>query len=69
MYANENFKTKAALKRAVNGGQKIGVHQPGPFGGNEPTNGTVTLEGPWYPKPHRWYARAKIENGIIVKVT
>jgi hypothetical protein len=69
MYSNRNFKTKKALKDAVAAGEKIGVHQVGPFGGNEPTNGKVYLEGPWYPEPHRWYATATLQDGVIVKVS
>ena len=69
MYSNTNFATKKALKEAVKAGEQIGVHQAGPFGGNPPQNGVVSLEGPHYPKPHRWYASATIENGVIVKVS
>jgi len=68
MYTTINFKTKKALKDAIAAGTKVRIFQPGPFGGNEPENGTVTLEGPHYPQPHRWYAQAIIENGIITKV-
>lgn len=68
MYTETNFKTKKALKEAVAAGAKIGIFQPGPFGGNEPRDGPVTLEGPHYPAPHSWYAQAEIKDGIIVKV-
>lgn len=68
MYTTKNFKTKKALKQAVANGEKIGVYQPGPFGGNEPSNGRVAVEGPHYPEPHRWYACCTLENGFIVKV-
>ena len=68
MYTTKNFKTKKALKQAVANGEKIGVYQLGPFGGNEPRNGRVAVEGPHYPEPHRWYARCTLENGFIVKV-
>lgn len=68
MYTYTNYKTKKALKEAIAAGKKERVYQPGPFGGNEPLNGTVYLEGPHYPEPHRWYAEAVLENGIIVKV-
>lgn len=69
MYSNTNFKSKKALKEAVAAGEQIGIHQVGPFGGNEPLNGRVTLEGPWCPEPHRWYAQATVENGFITKVS
>jgi hypothetical protein len=68
MYSNVNFKTKKALREAVESGRKIGIHQVGPFGGNEPREGTVCIEGPWYPQPHRWYATATVKDGVIVKV-
>ena len=30
--------------------------------------GVVYLEGPHYPKPHRWYAVGKMKNGELVHV-
>ena len=69
MYCDTNFKTKKALKEAVKRGDQVTVYQPGPFGGNEPANGQINLEGPHYPAPHRWYASAILENGVIVKVS
>ena len=45
MYVTTNFKTKKALKEAVNSGDKITIFQPGPFGGKEPTDGIVAVEG------------------------
>lgn len=68
MYTKINFKTKKALRAAVAAGDKIEVFQPGPFGGNEPKNGTVFLEGPHYPAAHTWYAEATLKNGFIVSV-
>ena len=68
MYTTKNFKTKKALKEAVANGEKITYFQSGPFGGNEPMNGTFCVEGPHYPEPHRWYATCRAENGYIVSV-
>lgn len=68
MYTTENFKTKKALKEAVASGQIVTYFQPGPFGGNEPENGTIHLEGPHYPEAHKWYAEAQVLHGRIVKV-
>ena len=68
MYTHTNFHTKKALKEAVASGQKVTVFQPGPFGGNEPDNGTVYLEGPHYPEAHKWYASAILRDGVIVSV-
>ena len=33
-----------------------------------PANGQDTIEGPHYPKPHKWYARVQVAHGYIVKV-
>lgn len=68
MYTDRNFRTKKELKLAVESGERVTYHQPGPFGGNETQNGTVYLEGPHYPEPHRWYAEATVKDGRIVKV-
>ncbi len=68
MYTHTNFKSKKALKEAVAAGEKVTYWQPGPFGGNEPTDGDIFLEGPHYPKPHSWYAACKAKNGFIVSV-
>ena len=68
MYTTKNFKSKKALKESIAAGEFVGIFQPGPFGGNEPKNGKVFLEGPHYPEPHRWYAEAEIKDGRIIKV-
>jgi hypothetical protein len=69
MYTVKNFKTKKALKEAVTKGDKVEYYQPGPFGGNEPLNGSFCVEGPHYPEPHKWYASCVAKDGYIVKVT
>lgn len=68
MYTTINFKTKKAIKEAIEAGKQITVFQPGPFGGNEPKDGTVFLEGPHYPEPHKWYAQGTLKSGILVAV-
>lgn len=68
MYCDINFKTKKALREAVAAGREVGVWQPGPFGGREPTDGPVSVEGPYAPEPHRWYARVTLRAGRIVQV-
>ena len=70
MYCYPNFQSKKALKEAVSTGQSVTVFQPNNiFGITPPLNGTVTLEGPHYPQPHKWYARATLQGGKIVKVS
>lgn len=68
MYTDINFKTKKAFKEALAAGRKLGVYQPGPFGGNEPRDGIVSVEGPHFPAPHKWYARVEIKDGDIVRI-
>ena len=67
-YTVENFKTKKALRDAVKSGEKVRCFQPGLGPDLSNYTGTITLEGPHYPQPHRWYASAQLENGIVVKV-
>jgi len=66
MYVRPNFKTKKSLKEAVARGDKVEVFAPGL--GTIPENGRVSLEGPHYPEPHKWYAAGTMENGRLVKV-
>lgn len=73
MYTDINFKTKKALKEAVKAWKETGqgavtYYQPGPFGGNEPREGTIYVEGPHYPAPHRWYAKCGVKNSVIFQV-
>ena len=67
MYTDINFKTKKALKEAVAEGKKISVYQPGGMFPSK-TDGAITIEGPHYPEPHRWYASAIIKDGYVVSV-
>jgi len=67
MYTEIDFQTKKALKEAVARGDKVMAYQPGGvFPGT--STGTDTIEGPHYPKPHKWYARVRLENYQVVKV-
>lgn len=66
-YVEPNFQSKAALKMAVALKQSIMVFCPG-LGGPVPVNGTVYISGPHYPKPHKWYAEGRMENGKLVSI-
>ena len=66
-YVSPNFKTKKELKEALQNGRNVDVYQPGL--GIIPKDGTVYLEGPHYPKPHRWYAQGIMENGKLIFVS
>lgn len=68
MYCVTNYPTKAAVKRAIaKHGHAGEVFQPG-LGPDAPDDGTVTVEGPHYPKPHNWYGVATLNNGQIVGI-
>lgn len=66
MYTSIDFTTKKSLKEALKAGKEVTVFQAGL--GSVPLNGSVSLEGPHYPKPHTWYARGRIEKGRLVSV-
>ena len=66
MYVRPNFKTKKDLKAALATGQEVTVFSPGPWPAT--VDGFESVEGPWYPKPHRWYARVKVEKGRVTKI-
>jgi hypothetical protein len=65
-YCDVNFRTKRDLQAAVSSGRQLTVYTPGGFHPC-PRDGQVTVEGPHYPEPHRWYCRVTLANGVIVK--
>jgi hypothetical protein len=66
-YTRYDFKTKKALREALLDGEFISVYQPELFG-PDVKDGTVSLEGPHYPKPHTWYAQGEVVNGRLIKI-
>ena len=66
-YCTTNFKSKKALKEAVDKGD-VTVFAPGPFGGAV-MDGLCYLEGPHFPKPHTWYAQVFVVDGRIKQGT
>ena len=65
-YVSPNYRTKKALRDAIKAGEQIHVYQPGL--GDVPRNGTITLEGPHYPEPHRWYASGVMKDGQLISI-
>lgn len=65
-YVQPNFKSKAALKAALGALEPVSVFVPGL--GSVPRDGTVPLEGPHYPEPHKWYAVGMMRDGKLVSV-
>lgn len=66
-YVDPNYKSKKDFKAAVDSGV---IHRPYNPSGMFPVtdNGRISIEGPHYPKPHKWYASCDVEDGIITKV-
>ena len=68
MYVQPNFKTKKALKEALARGEEVRVYSVSMFPESIPRDGKVSLEGPHYPQPHRWYATGTMKDGKLVKI-
>jgi hypothetical protein len=66
-YVDPNYPSKKAFKLAVEQGVKHYTYNPS---GMWPTikNGQDTVEGPHYPKPHKWYAAVTVVDGVVTKV-
>jgi len=69
MYVSPNFKTKKAFKDAIASGRDVSFYHPAGMGPNAPQDGTVFVEGPHYPEPHRWYAKVTIAAGRVTKIS
>lgn len=64
-YVDPNYKSKKEFITAVKAGVKHYTYNPsGMF--PTPSNGTDVIEGPHYPKPHKWYASVVVKDGIII---
>lgn len=72
MYTFYDFPTKKSLKQAVTEGKEVRIYQPGglftPPESSPSYTGKAYVEGPHYPKPHKWYAEVDVVNGKVVKV-
>lgn len=66
-YVDPDYKSKKEFKEAITKGARPETYN---YSGMFPTtqNGRDTIEGPHYPKPHKWYASVQVENGRVVKV-
>jgi hypothetical protein len=75
-YVHPDYNTKKAFREAIKAGIQHGTYNPS---GMFPTTSDGTLEklrraglsqdvieGPHYPKPHRWHARVVVKDGIVV---
>lgn len=64
-YVDPDFGAKKEFLAAVKRGAQMTPYNPS---GMFPikSEGRITIEGPHYPKPHRWYAEATVRDGVIV---
>ena len=64
LYTVKNYKTKKAVREAVQAGERVAVYQPGGLVPVVP--GKNAVEGPH--GFHTWYASAVIADGVIVSI-
>lgn len=75
-YTVTNFKTKKALKEAVERAKQhnqdsfsaVTCYNPGLGPDLSNFTGKICLEGPHYPAAHTWYCEAELKDGIVIKV-
>lgn len=67
-YCDTNYKTKKALKVDVAAGKEVTI-SPTELHEKNVTDGTVSVGGPHYPEPHKWYATVTVKDGKVVKVS
>ena len=67
MYVDPDYPTKKAFRLAVAQGARPEPYNPSSIF-PAPHDGETTIEGPHFPRPHRWYARVRVEGGVIVQV-
>ncbi len=75
-YTKIDFETKKALKEAVARwnditnvhSQPVRCYQPGVGPSLYNYTGSLDLEGPHAPRPHKWYAAATLKDGIVIAV-
>ncbi len=46
----------------------VGVFEPAGQLAAPTHNGHASVEGPWAPKPHTWYANITLKDGIVISV-
>ena len=70
-YTVEDFKSKKAAKEAIaaSDGKGVRAYQPGGFFHTDGLpDGQWTIEGPHYPKPHCWYGRGTVKDGMLLNL-
>ena len=68
MYLSRNLKTKKSIKEAITQGAKLRCNPQG-LEQDPPSDGTVTVCGPWYPEqPHKWYGQVTLKDGVVISI-
>jgi hypothetical protein len=67
-YVYPNLPSKKAVKEAIASGATVTVKENTPWGSKPITDGNVTLEGPHYPQPHKWYGSGVVKDGKLVSI-
>ena len=67
-YTTKDFPSKKEIKEALARGEVITCYQPGLGPSLSNWTGSVTIEGPHFPKPHRFYATGMMKNGQLVSI-
>jgi hypothetical protein len=67
-YLYPELLTKKAYKEAIAAGKKITAFENTPWGNKRLIEGSYSFEGPHYPKPHRYYGKAVVKDGIVISI-
>lgn len=67
-YTEYNYKTKKKIQDDIKEGKKIYCFNPGIGGNLSHYTGSVYLEGPHFPEPHKWYGAGKLVNGVLISI-
>lgn len=68
MYFVTNYASKAAARRAIAAGDEVRIKSMSQFE-EAPLNGSASVEGPHYPKPHTFYGTATVVNGLVTSIS
>ena len=64
-YVSPDFKSKKEFIAAVKSGKGLRTYNPsGMFETTQ--NGNDSVEGPHYPKPHKWYSSVVVKDGCVI---
>jgi hypothetical protein len=64
-YVDRNFQTKKEFLASVKAGEQHRIYNPSVMFDVSVKTGSDTVEGPHFPKPHRWYSSVTVVNGVV----